>query len=289
MLEKIYISEPGNTDLNMYRCGMEDCSGGHSWGPAVRDHYIIHYVLGGKGIFQADGASYQLEKNDGFLICPNKIVYYRADPQEPWSYAWVGFNGFKAEAYLNQAGLGAAHPVFNYCFDASLKDCLVRMIETKGLNKGREVRLIGLLYEFLSILIETAGNGRSPEKGSNKREGYIKKALEYIHMNYSRKINVAEVARYIGLDRSYLYSLFMEYLKASPQDFIISFRLEKACELMGNSSLSIGDISRSVGYEDPLLFSRVFKKEKGISPREYRKQAEKNEQKNKDTLLKSMF
>ncbi len=271
MLEKIYINEPGHTELNMYRCGIEDCSSGHSWGPAIRDHYNIHYVLGGKGIFQVNGKTYHLKENDCFMICPNTIVHYQADMLDPWSYAWVGFNGFKAETYLNQAGLNADCPVFRYDSDSFLKDCLLRMIETKDQLKGRELRLLGLLYEFLSRLIETAGLDRIAEKGSDRKEEYIKKALEYIQMNYSRKINVAEIARQVGLDRSYLYSLFSEYVKASPQEFIISFRLDKACELMDNTSLSIGDISRSIGYEDPLQFSKVFKKEKGLPPKEYRK------------------
>ena len=274
MLEKIYINEPGHTELNMYRCGIEDCSSGHSWGPAVRDHYIIHYVLGGRGVFQVNGKTYPLVENDGFMICPNTIVYYQADIQEPWSYAWVGFNGFKAEVYLNQAGLKAGHPVFRYDFDSFLKDCLFRMIDTKYQPKGREIRLLGLLYEFLSRLIETAETVSMSKKGSNRKEEYLKKALQYIQMNYSRKINIGEIAHHVGLDRSYLYSLFLEYLKASPQDFLISFRLDKACELMSNSSLSIGDISRSVGYEDPLQFSKVFKKAKGLPPKEYRKEKE---------------
>ncbi len=271
MLEKIYIKDPKNTDLNMYRCGIEDCSSGHSWGPAIRDHYIVHYILGGKGTFHVDGKVHRLEKNDGFLICPNKIVYYQADFEEPWSYAWVGFNGFKAGDYLNQAGLNAANPIFNYAYDTFLKDCLARMIETKDQSKGREIRLMGLLYEFLARLIETSA-GDNQAKGVNRKEEYIKKALEYIQMNYSRKISISEIAGHIGLDRSYLYSLFTEYLKSSPQQFLISFRLEKACELMRNSSLSIGDVSRSVGYEDPLLFSKIFKREKGMSPKEFRKQ-----------------
>ncbi len=271
MLEKIYINEPGHTELNVYRCGIEDCSSGHSWGPALRDHYIIHHILGGRGIFQVNGKTYHLGENDCFMICPNTIVYYQADLQEPWSYAWVGFNGFKAKTYLSQAGLNAGHPVFRYDSDSFLKDCLRRMIETKDQRKGREIRLLGLLYEFLSRLVETGVHNDTPEKGSNRKEEYIRKALEYIHMNYSRKINIGEIAHHVGLDRSYLYSLFLEFLKASPQEFLISFRLDKACELMGNISLSIGDIARSVGYEDPLQFSRIFKKEKGLPPKEYRK------------------
>ena len=269
MLEKMYIDEPRHTDLNMYRCGIEDCKGGHSWGPAVRDHYIIHYILGGKGVFTVGGITRSLGKNDGFLICPDTIVHYRADDNEPWSYAWVGFNGFKAAVYLKQAGLDKDHPVFRYDRDSFLKDCLLRMIETRQLSRSKEIRLLGLLYEFLSQLVETSGADLT-DKG-NAKEEYVRKALEYIRMNFSRKISVSEIAGSVGLDRSYLYSLFNEYLNTSPQEYLIGYRMEKARELMSFPSLAIGDVARSVGYGDPLTFSKTFKKIYGKSPRNYRR------------------
>jgi len=270
MLEKMYLDDTRHTDMNLYRCGMEDCRNGHSWGPAVRDHYIVHYILDGKGIYTVDGKSYHLQKHDGFLICPGTVVYYQADDTDPWSYGWVGFSGFKASTYLKQAGLDHQRLTFRYDQDDSLKACLKRMIETKNLSKSRDIKLLGLLYEFLAQLVETAGH--PPIDKENKKEEYVGKALEYIRMNYSRKVTVAEIAHYVGLDRSYLYSLFLEYIHSSPQDFLIRFRMEKAGDLMRTTSLNIGSIACSVGYEDPLLFSRAFKKVKGVCPRDYRKQ-----------------
>lgn len=272
MLEKIYINKPDHTDLNMYRCGIEDCSPGHSWGPALRDHYIIHYVRSGKGIFQMNNTTYQLEKSQGFLIPPNTIIYYQADNEEPWSYSWVGFHGLKAEQYLKRASISQENPVFKYDKDNFLKECIDEMIiASKTLVKSSEIRLLGLLYIFLSQLIEVAQIDRTPGHTENRKEQYIKKAINFIEMNYSRKINISEIAQFVGLDRSYLFTIFKEYLNTSPQDFLINYRVNKACELMQNKLLSIGEISRSVGYEDPLLFSKVFRKIKGIPPKELRK------------------
>jgi AraC-like DNA-binding protein len=255
----------------MYQCGTEKCEPGHAYGPAVRDHYLIHYILDGKGVFQARGLTYRLHKGQGFLICPGEITYYEADTEYSWHYSWVGFHRIKAESCLIQASLTADNPVFTYEKDAFIKDCFKEMMATGSYVKGREFRLLGLLYMFLSQLIETNGKERFPGYTSDKKELYVKKAVEFMEMNYSRKISVAELAGNVGLDRSYFGALFKERLNISPQEYLINLRVNKACELMDNNSLSIGDISRSVGYEDPLLFSKVFRRIKSCPPREYRK------------------
>jgi AraC-like DNA-binding protein len=59
-------------------------------------------------------------------------------------------------------------------------------------------------------------------------------------------------------------------MNISPQNFLINYRVERAVDLMQNPELTIGDISRSVGYEDPFQFSKIFKKIKGVSPSEFR-------------------
>lgn len=271
-MEYVSFDRACNTDLNMYQCGIEDCDPGHDYGPAVRDHFLIHYIRSGKGFFQVQGKTYHLCKGQGFLICPGVITYYKADVHDPWHYSWVGFHGLKAESYLLQANLTQENPIFQYGSDDVIKDYLARMVAVKKLADGGETRLLGLLYLFLSKLIEINGTGRYFDSDINRKEVYIKKAIEFIEMNYSRKISITEMAHYIGLDRSYLGSLFKSYLNTSPQEFLLNFRISKACELLKDNYLSVGDVSRSVGYEDTLLFSKVFKKVKGLPPRQFRRQ-----------------
>ena len=260
-----------HTELNMYQCGTQNCEPGHFWGPAVRDHFLIHYILDGKGRYCYDNKVYQLQKGQGFLICPDKITYYQADMEDPWTYSWIGFHGLKAEAYLKKALLTADNPIFTYDKDDSIAKCFNEMITAKKYQKGREIRLLGYLYIFLSILVEESANDRFVDYSSNRKELYIKKTIEFIEMNYSRKISISDIAAYIGLDRSYLGSIFKHQLNTSLQDFLVNYRINKGCELMKNKDLAIGDIARSVGYEDPLLFSKIFRKINGIPPREYRK------------------
>lgn len=272
MQQEYVTSNPlEHTDLNMYQCGHERCDPSHSFGPAVRDHFLIHYILEGKGIFQVGDKTYHLEKGQGFLICPNMVTYYEAGPEDPWHYCWVGFHGLKADYYLKCANLSAESPIFRYDQDDRLIDCFKQMFAAKKVYKTIKLQLMGYLCLFLSLLIETADGPSSNEDTENRTEQYVRRAVEFIQMNYSRKIGIDKMAHDIGLDRSYLCALFKKVLNRSPQEFLIRFRMDKACELMKNNTLSIGDIARSVGYEDPLLFSKIFKKVKGATPREFRK------------------
>lgn len=259
-----------NTDLNLYHCGFENCAPGHFYGPAVRDHFLIHYIIKGKGRFVAGGKSYSLEAGQGFLICPETITYYQADMTEPWCYAWVGFRGLKAGGYLERAGITLEYPIFCYAKDDYIKNCLYSMAEAEVKSEAEEMRLLGLLYMLLSKLTENADKKRRVT-GENGCEAYVKKAVEYIGKNYSHKVSVSEIAGYVGLDRSYLYMLFKKYLGISPMEYLIKYRMGRACELLKIQELTVGDVSRSVGYEDQLQFSKAFKRTKGLSPSEFRR------------------
>ena len=261
---------PLNTHLNMYQCGMETCTPGHFYGPAVRDHFLIHYIVKGKGFFQVGDKLYNLEAGNGFLICPDVVTYYQADMADPWIYRWVGFHGLKAEAYLKRAKLSLSNPIFKYDADDALIDCFNDMFTANSLIKTMDLHHLSLLYLFISILIENSPDKAFTEDTNNKKQAYIQSSVEFIKKNYSRKITIQEISQSVNLDRSYFGSIFKQYLNLSPQEFLILFRMNKACDLMRNRFLSIADISRSVGYDDQFLFSKVFKKVKGVSPQKYR-------------------
>ncbi len=272
--KKYRIDKLAHTDLNLYKCGFEECAPNHSWGPAIRDHFLIHYITHGQGVFKTQESTYRLNAGQGFLLCPNQIASYQADDRDPWSYYWVGFHGLKAEDYLQQAGLGDSQPVFSWNGDNhQLVDTFEQILSANELYRGRDIRLVGYLYVLLSEFVAkqpgTVFSDQNQEK--DPKESYVEQALSFMHKNYSQKISVSEIAVHVGLNRSYLYNLFRTYLQTSPQDYLVRYRIEKACNLLESSTYSIGEISRSVGYDDPLLFSKMFKKIRGVSPREYRK------------------
>ena len=79
--------------LRLYYSGSESCAPGHFFGPAVRTHYLIHFIRSGKGRYMRGNSEYALKKGDAFLILPGETTKYMADEEEPWEYTWIAFDG----------------------------------------------------------------------------------------------------------------------------------------------------------------------------------------------------
>lgn len=106
--------------------------------------------------------------------------------------------------------------------------------------------------------------------GNSLRDFYIKEAFSFIEQNFQNDISVEDIAASCGLNRSYFGKIFHENMGKTPQEFLISYRMTKATELLKLTALSIADIGNAVGYPNQLHFSRAFKNVYGISPRQWR-------------------
>ena len=126
---------------------------------------------------------------------------------------------------------------------------------------------------MLAARMESGEGLRSAGDPSDRKDRYIRQATDFLGMNYSHRVSIADLARHLGLDRSYLGALFRARTGLSPQQYLLRLRMEKAAALVVESDLAISAIARSVGYEDPLLFSRMFHKVKGQSPVGFRRVA----------------
>lgn len=283
-MEKAYKlsfeTEP-DEGLVVANCGCSKTEPLHSFGPALKPNYVIHFVLNGKGVFSIGGKTYELEGGSGFLIPPGELAFYQADEIEPWTYIWVGFTGSKAQKYINEIGLSTHVPIFHSEEHEALYACVKDMMEHNTYGGANELRRVGQLYVFLSMITKE----NTVEKDVEKDNRYVKRAIEFVQSNYHIPIKVSDIADYVCINRSYLYSLFQESMKMSPQQFLSRYRITKAAELLLTSSLSVESIAYSIGYKDPFVFTKAFKQVTGMAPTSYRKEKKQAEnKKNKEYL-----
>lgn len=257
-----------NTGLSVYTTGYEKCAAGHQWGPGVRDHYLVHYIASGAGSYTCRGKEYCLKEGDLFLVFPSQVVHYRADEQHPWEYYWVGFNGTDAHRLISMAGFTPDEPVL-HAEDSAIPEALMRIYHSRGNTPDADVEMAGFLHLFLAQLIRRRGAIR-PLSGA---QGYLVQALRYIQHNYAAPIGVDDIARFVGISRSQLYRAFQREFQQSPHEYLQKYRISEACTLLRGGGLTIAEVAGSVGFNDPLYFSRVFRQLKHCTPTAYQKQS----------------
>ena len=267
--------DTNNFDLNVDHYGAEVCEGNYSFGPTLRDNFVLHFIVDGKGKFTIDGQTTELGVGDMFILPKGKVTFYQADSKHPWTYLWVGFSGSKAENILSKTQL-----LEQYFCHSTLKskvlDQIVKLTQFRDqkLDDVTELQLIAELYKLLAYLIE-----ESPSKvasdGSILIQNYIRQTKKIIHSQYGTSLKVGEIADKLNLNRSYLYKIFKEETGYAIKDYIVQVRMEKSADLLTNTTFHISEVANAVGFTDALAFSKAFKKYFNQSPSNYRKALKK--------------
>lgn len=262
-------SEREELSLVVYNTGLQKCGPGYSWGPGVRDHYLLHYVVSGQGTYEAEGRIFVLTAGQVFLAWPDVPIYYRADEQQPWEYSWVGFAGPLAPLLLAQTPFTRRAPVLRPAAGEALRQSLLEIYQARGADYPSAVRMAGYLQAALGLLMESGSR-----RGVDALSVYARQGADFLQRNYSRPIGVEEAAREAGVSRSYFYRAFQAEFGCPPSVYLTRYRIQRAKQLLRHSALPVGAVAASVGFEDPFYFSRTFRRETGLSPTEYRRRGE---------------
>mgnify|MGYP000531558645 CR=1 FL=1 len=258
--------------LTIYQCGYQKTPPDHKYGPAVRNHFLIHYAVSGCGTYTVGGTTYALQAGQGFLIEPFVTTVYKADHDDPWEYYWFGFYGGEAAALLAEAGMKSPELTFHSPLKQTER-VLAEMNRISLSGNADRCGLLSLLYRFFSIHNKNLSQmqQRLLRLGPD-RNTYISEAVNYIEQNYNYHITVSDIARHVGLDRSYLYRLFLSDTGISPQQYLIEYRLTAACRMLSANRHNITEIAYSCGFSSVAYFFAAFKKKYGASPLRYKNQ-----------------
>lgn len=257
-----------NSSLYIHQCGWENCQPGHSFGPALRDHYLIHCVLRGKGTLKMEGETYPVMKGQGFLIPPGIISTYTADEEDPWYYGWLGFAGPDATRVLSLCGMSCEQPIFVFRAVEEIERCILELIRRYE-DGGNTFAAVSGMFALFSLLAE----GRPAVASKGEMVDHI---LDYIEKNYSYGITVSNISNHVNLNRSHLFRVFKEAVGMSPQEYLRHYRLDRAATLLRTTTMNVYEIMLSTGYQNASNFTRQFKEAYGYTPSEYRNRCKVN-------------
>lgn len=259
-----------NSDLSLYSAGYEKCTSGYSYGPKIRSYHLIHFVLFGKGELHINEHIFQLSAGDAFLIPAGKVSYYEASRDEPWCYAWISFLGINSQMYLYQFMTSSDDVYIIHGLDTvKYKERIFDIIALQDASTSSYFQANGILFQIMAMLFDDIDFQES-RWGKNSVADEVK---YYLDINYSEKIKLQDVAKIFGIHPNYLTRMFHEKYGISPKQYLLDLKLKKARRLLTTTELSVSVIASSLGFDDQLAFSKIFKKEFSVPPSEYRKQS----------------
>lgn len=197
-----------------------------------------------------------------------RYYYYGVDHTEVY---WVHFTGNNVTNILRNYGFPEKSHVIHTGTSLEYKKIFLQMIQELKLCKPYYEKILVYYLEYLFILISRLQETK-PRKKSAFLMDEMDKAVTYFHSNYNLPINIEDYAKQHGMSVSWFIRNFKDYTGATPAQYILSLRISNAQSLLESTTYNITEIASIVGYDNPLYFSRLFKKHCGVSPKEFRKQ-----------------
>lgn len=241
-----------------------------TWRPRGRLDYQLLYIAAGKAHFHFDGKEQIVTAGHMVLYRPKepqKYEYYGEDQTEVY---WVHFTGGNVKNILRSYGLTDDKRVF-YCGSGLDYQNLFRtMINELQMCKENYEEVLETYLRLIFIMLKRYFANATKSDNARVVEE-IDKATMYFNEHYSEDISIDEYAQNNHVSVSWFIRNFKQCTGSTPMQYILSKRIYNAEILLRDSTYNVTEIAEIVGYDNPLYFSRIFKKVKGISPSEYRK------------------
>jgi AraC-like DNA-binding protein len=230
---------------------------------------ILIYCTAGSGWCDLGGRRHRVGEGDLLVLPPGTSHAYGAHEGRPWTIHWIHATGHLVPAFLSVVGATPRAPVLALGEDARIVALFEDVLRT--LERGyTEVELV-YASQALAHLLAAVARRHAPigHASSGQR---VAELVEFMRQNVDRPVRVATLASLVGLSPSHLTAMFRRQTGYAPLDCVIRLKMLNACTLLDATALSVQEVARRVGYEDPLYFSRAFRAVHGVSPLRYRRQ-----------------
>ena len=230
-----------------------------------RDNLLI-YCTEGKAFLNVKGEAHMLEAGDLLLLPAGANHRYTADPKNPWTIHWVHYTGPLADEFRHYMGFDDSTPIRHLGRQPRL------LVDFNGLLSVRQTgfRARGLIHAANRLRQLLAAVPISVDETGNKLQAELDIINNYMREHLDERITLEQLADLAGLSPAHFATRYRAQTGTSPIQHFLHLKVERACQMLDATSLSVTEISHRLGYDDAYYFSRLFKKVMGQSPRDYR-------------------
>lgn len=240
--------------------------------PKGRLDYQIIYIASGVGHFHFDSTENETIVPAGNIVLyrPKELQKYEYYGEDKTEVYWIHFTGSDVKNILRKYGLKDKERIFHVGSSMEYERIFKRIIiELQRCQDNYEEMLTLLLTHLLIVFDRELSREHIITNEYMDRE--MDNAVSYFNENYNKDISIEQYAESRGMSVSWFIRNFKKFTGTAPMQFIVSLRINNAQILLEQTNYTINEIAKIVGYDDQLYFSRLFRKQKGFSPSQYRK------------------
>jgi len=237
--------------------------------PNGANENVLIYCIDGKGWFSVNNKKYEINRNQFFILEKNVYHEYGADRQSPWSIYWMHFTGEKASIFSS---------IFNQALDIAPSEgdrIQERISIFEEIYQNLELGYSQDNLEYVSMCLwHLLASFRFVQQfrviNKIKQVDLIQQTILYMKENLSKNLKIEEIAKHVNYSVSHFSLLFTKSTSYSPLEYFTQLRIQRACQYLDHTGLSIKSIAYELGFSDPFYFSKVFKKHTSLSPLQYK-------------------
>ncbi|MDL2302201.1 helix-turn-helix domain-containing protein [Lachnospiraceae bacterium OttesenSCG-928-D06] len=237
--------------------------------PEGREDYQLLFIVSGRvRVTFFDGSLAESRAGNMILYRPGQYQQYHYFLEDNPEVYWLHFTGYQVEEMLSEIGFHETDVLFTGVA-AEYKEIFLYIIRELQISSNGFEEMTALYLRQLFLLIK-----RNQMEGSGSSQNQIKKemqeAVHYFNENYAQNIEIETYAQKQHMSVCWFIRSFKKYMGITPLQYLTSIRINRATKLLSDTEYTVSEISSIVGYDNPLYFSRIFKKNMGISPKNFR-------------------
>ncbi len=240
----------------------------------TKGQYLLKYCIEGNGWYEIEGKHYSVVSNQFFILPMDKPHSYGSEDGKKWTVYWIRFGGSLAPYFSTEfikpttikegvtSRIGYRQNIFEEMYN----------VLDKGFTLDNLRYATSLLFTYLGSFKFLPIYRSSMEKTTEAvtASAMMEEIVHFMQENVEKRITLQDLSNYSGFSISQMSYLFRKHIGYAPMTYFNMLKVKRACFLLTRTPLKIHQICYKLGFEDSYYFSRLFKKNEGISPGQYR-------------------
>lgn len=267
MVEKL-ARHPLTKDCYPTAMGYYPSATGHRMQRRRHDDNLLIYCTEGRGTLHAGEWQGEVEAGQVMLLPQGLQHHYEADPAEPWTLFWVHFQGAATGIFQQYLGFREQRPVVNAGISPLMIGAFTSLMEVR--RTGYSTRAFVNAANQLRHLFSQMALEINAQRGRGRGGFELAQVQAFMLENIDQPLTLEQLAATVNMSKFHFAKRYKAMSGYSPVKHFQNMKIEHACYLLDATDLTVGAVASRLGYDDPLYFSRLFKRTIGVSPRTYR-------------------